>query len=343
MNKVIESNNSDFLNRPLLHHIGIKTCSTPDCIICFYSLNNNISALSCGHVFHTKCISEVLANQRKCPVCRIDVSHSFKLIFEVENVYKDTKNCNNCYHNSQAVDKLLKINQSLTEKIDTIENYLASSKIMLNKTLLALKQRNLEKTDFLNKRLEYTMKFAEKEKENSNLKEIITFLIDKNESKKQTIIKLENKISDLLKEKNDQRRIIKNLMSSCRKKTMKNTYKKSYSNLKITNQSSIYYINNIQSGRKNEISETLSSNFGLDSWSCQSKNLNTITKNISSTLNVLMEETTLKQNINSTIFDHLVSDSSQKISKNNSNNKRKQIFKIDVVKIRKKNDKLSFN
>ena len=38
------------------------------CSICLDVLENNISAGSCGHCFHTNCIKMIIGD--KCPVCR---------------------------------------------------------------------------------------------------------------------------------------------------------------------------------------------------------------------------------------------------------------------------------
>ena len=42
-------------------------------------LDEDISSLKCGHVFHTACILNVLTRQDKCPVCRKPISINFKV------------------------------------------------------------------------------------------------------------------------------------------------------------------------------------------------------------------------------------------------------------------------
>ena len=51
-----------------------------DCSICLESLDNNLCSIKCGHVFHRKCLKEVLSN--KCPLCREVFQHTTNLIFE---------------------------------------------------------------------------------------------------------------------------------------------------------------------------------------------------------------------------------------------------------------------
>ena len=42
------------------------------CVICLDEMNDNdeIRALSCGHVFHTNCIRAWNRRKKTCPVCR---------------------------------------------------------------------------------------------------------------------------------------------------------------------------------------------------------------------------------------------------------------------------------
>ncbi|SAL98924.1 hypothetical protein [Absidia glauca] len=47
----------------------------PDCLICLESFDqNNIAALSCGHVYHIDCIGAWVATKSSCPACSHDIN-----------------------------------------------------------------------------------------------------------------------------------------------------------------------------------------------------------------------------------------------------------------------------
>ena len=55
-------------NKPLSNNNGYK-CEKPDeCCVCFDTLNETDSALSCGHYIHMECI--VKSKKSTCPICR---------------------------------------------------------------------------------------------------------------------------------------------------------------------------------------------------------------------------------------------------------------------------------
>lgn len=89
-----------------------------ECTICFDKLDNDIIVnLSCGHIIHNKCYTELIKNTYKCPLCCktiLDMSREFKLIdkkIEIENEESsadkkiiDMKNiyCNDCEIKTEA-------------------------------------------------------------------------------------------------------------------------------------------------------------------------------------------------------------------------------------------------
>ncbi|RXG72017.1 E3 ubiquitin-protein ligase TRAIP [Armadillidium vulgare] len=60
------------------------------CIICSDAfLNfNDVASVSCGHTFHSHCLSQWLENSKSCPTCRQRATHKHmqKLFFDaIEN------------------------------------------------------------------------------------------------------------------------------------------------------------------------------------------------------------------------------------------------------------------
>ena len=56
-----------------------KVFEQEECAICLEDLEDDITSLKCGHVFHTNCILNVLAQQGKCPICRADIVINHKV------------------------------------------------------------------------------------------------------------------------------------------------------------------------------------------------------------------------------------------------------------------------
>ena len=52
----------------------ISTSSSVDsidnCIICFYPLDKEVAVLSCGHKYHSHCITNWFKKELTCPECR---------------------------------------------------------------------------------------------------------------------------------------------------------------------------------------------------------------------------------------------------------------------------------
>lgn len=57
-----------------------------NCCICCETCMTELCALSCGHVFHLKCISSWLEHKSSCPICKVKSSEKkmTKLIFEAK-------------------------------------------------------------------------------------------------------------------------------------------------------------------------------------------------------------------------------------------------------------------
>ena len=55
-----------------------KSENNNNCVVCLYEfqIGDEISALPCCHVFHTKCIDSWLKNELTCPVCKFEVTLS---------------------------------------------------------------------------------------------------------------------------------------------------------------------------------------------------------------------------------------------------------------------------
>jgi len=60
---------------------------SPTCSICLNSLNSEISALPCGHVFHSSCIKENSKYSTKCPLCKRNYENIINLkLFGIEKI-----------------------------------------------------------------------------------------------------------------------------------------------------------------------------------------------------------------------------------------------------------------
>ena len=63
-----------------------KEARPEDCPICYDSLANVTTPLSCGHWIHTECI--VQSGQTTCPICRFELTLSAETRAEIETVHK---------------------------------------------------------------------------------------------------------------------------------------------------------------------------------------------------------------------------------------------------------------
>lgn len=44
-----------------------------ECSICLEDLFEDITILTCGHVYHTQCLQALTVNADKCPMCRAKI------------------------------------------------------------------------------------------------------------------------------------------------------------------------------------------------------------------------------------------------------------------------------
>ena len=105
-------NNLNFIQQKL--KIYKKKPSTTTCIICFKQFNKESQICDCGngHHFHHKCLKFWLTNQKKCPICDVDIMDNLKVF------YLDTlEDKDNRVFLNQMVDKL-------KTKIDNLEKQL---------------------------------------------------------------------------------------------------------------------------------------------------------------------------------------------------------------------------
>ena len=59
------------------------------CIICFDIIENkDITALSCGHLYHNTCVINLIKKRtRKCPICRTRITWNVKQLIKHEKLY----------------------------------------------------------------------------------------------------------------------------------------------------------------------------------------------------------------------------------------------------------------
>lgn len=52
----------------------VATTEEIECTICMNCTNENVCRLSCGHQFHSNCISQWISSHKSCPNCRVELS-----------------------------------------------------------------------------------------------------------------------------------------------------------------------------------------------------------------------------------------------------------------------------
>ena len=81
-----------------------------ECTICLekIKLNEDINILKCSHIFHYKCIEELINhNNNKCPNCRADLKTGENQKIKINNIYNDN---GIIYHNFGTPDFFDEIN-----------------------------------------------------------------------------------------------------------------------------------------------------------------------------------------------------------------------------------------
>ena len=158
----------------------------PECAICFESLDNNlIASVSCGHIFHEKCLKLwIKQNHSVCPLCRSDASITVKLIY---NIKFDLNNEND---KILTMEELIENNKRLINQNNIIKNQIQQMneirdkenkeiKDLIEKYQQCLKNTNEYKNKLLNIQIKYEDEF------------------DKNKKNKILINELEDKIKEL--------------------------------------------------------------------------------------------------------------------------------------------------
>ena len=61
-----------------------------NCIICFDDINiKDLTALSCGHLFHIDCIIQLVKKRtRKCPLCRERITWTVPQLIKHKELFK---------------------------------------------------------------------------------------------------------------------------------------------------------------------------------------------------------------------------------------------------------------
>lgn len=150
----------------------------PRCSICFDHLSKDISDLTCGHIFHTKCItSSYESGNRVCPLCRAKFTH--KHIHHIQLNLCETRKLEKIpgltAEDESNTDKLkslllqsLNESKSAKEKVSELQTCLQEKDSKLKDSeseinSLLSKNRNL-KSDKSDVELKYSKEKEEKEK-----------------------------------------------------------------------------------------------------------------------------------------------------------------------------------
>lgn len=61
-----------------------------NCVICIDDIEKkDLTALTCGHMYHTKCVVELVKKRtRKCPLCRNRITWNISQLIKHENLFK---------------------------------------------------------------------------------------------------------------------------------------------------------------------------------------------------------------------------------------------------------------
>jgi len=179
------------------------------CSTCLESitLKCDVSATSCGHLFHTKCIKDWVYTdkwknktrhkviQRSCPQCRSTCNYLTKLYFteDVENLSKvDTK--------PKEVMDLESEKEKLEQKVDELENTIIDITKTESKIVAVEKKSNELKKE--NEKLKKQVNDLESEREKLEQKvdELETIIIDTARAYESKVVALEKKSNELKKE-----------------------------------------------------------------------------------------------------------------------------------------------
>lgn len=103
----------------------------PTCVICLQDLSHSLTVISCGHIFHSECISQNCAvGSKACPLCRIKFNpkHILHLQFSLTRIENPRLNldlndseCQNVEILTLKLCESLQNNQSLSKKLENFE------------------------------------------------------------------------------------------------------------------------------------------------------------------------------------------------------------------------------
>ncbi len=67
----------EIMSEEYLNKIGLENSQCPICL-CSIDINEEISKLKCGHIFHYTCLDKWVDKKKECPFCRskIIIKHS---------------------------------------------------------------------------------------------------------------------------------------------------------------------------------------------------------------------------------------------------------------------------
>lgn len=115
-------------------HRSNNVCALPLCKHPYTSTceNGGTKTLDCKHVFHTSCITQWLAMDQACPVCRKVIPMTYKECVEMLKLYFDDTKCNfktkKVIHHAMTI-LLMGIMQNGANKVQ-MQNYLVTAKTM---------------------------------------------------------------------------------------------------------------------------------------------------------------------------------------------------------------------
>lgn len=60
-------------NTRLIEETVTPTHTYGECVICLEEMSVGLSAITCGHIFHERCIDMWLSKKYQCPICGTEV------------------------------------------------------------------------------------------------------------------------------------------------------------------------------------------------------------------------------------------------------------------------------
>ncbi|CAH0493109.1 unnamed protein product [Peronospora farinosa] len=90
------------------------------CAICLEEMEENLTALVCGHVFHHTCVTQSLVRRPACPVCRRQASSQVRLYLSIGAREKKSPSSETPFHNKRGGNFKAELNTNCNGPTQTV-------------------------------------------------------------------------------------------------------------------------------------------------------------------------------------------------------------------------------